>query len=62
MLTSCCAGLDVNLVIAGAVMTEESNAAGELRDEVGIESPGDLIATSDILYTPGYCPRFSPKP
>lgn len=35
-------------------MADESDAAGKLRDKVGIKSSSDLIiAMSDILYIPG---------
>lgn len=41
-LTACCARIDVNLVIAGTVVADESDATGKLRDELGIKSSSDL--------------------
>lgn len=41
-LTICCARLDFNLVVAGTVVADKSDAAGELRDKLGIESSSDL--------------------
>lgn len=47
-VTMCCARLDVNLVVAGTVVADKSNAAGELRDELGIESSSDLSSLHQI--------------